>query len=160
MSESTNDDDRALHERFAKQLNGRVWQLLEKGTRSAVEDVEIDSAAHTSLYHWMQIGTGVHHQRGAWMLARVHAVLGNTAEAMRFAGRCLKLTEKHEGLMQDFDHAYAFEGAAKAHVLAGNTKQAQKYMKLAEAAGDTIVDEEDREIFQGDFEAGEWYGLR
>jgi hypothetical protein len=77
-----------------------------------------------------------------------------------YARRCQELTEQHKGHLSDFDFAYAYEGMARAQALAGNQSEAQKYLALAEEAGTAIQDEEDREIFIGDFNGGEWYGVR
>ncbi len=63
-------------------------RCLENPDRTQAEDEEMLHAAHASLYHWLQVGTVLHHQRGLWMIARVHAVLGHAAEALRYASRC------------------------------------------------------------------------
>jgi hypothetical protein len=44
--------------------------------------------------------------------------------------------------------------------LAGNNTEADKYIAKADKAGAAIEDEEDREIFLGDFNGGEWYGVK
>lgn len=80
-------------------------------------------ASHASLYHWLQVGTGSHHQRGEWMIAHVLTVLGNGNEAVRHANRCLELTEAHSDLMEDFDLAYAYEAMARSTALAGNIEE-------------------------------------
>lgn len=160
MGEETQFTLEEAQTKFAKMTNGRVWELLEKTDRSPQENEEMLHAAHASLYHWLHAGTGVHHQRGAWMIARVQTVLGNSDEAVRYALRCLELTEEHAVEMQDFDVAFAYEGAGRAYALAGKKKEAEKYIKLAEEAGGKIEDEQDRKIFGDDFQAGDWFGVR
>ena len=44
---------------FARTLNGRVWELLEKTDRSKSEAEEMVHAAHASCYHWLQSGSEV-----------------------------------------------------------------------------------------------------
>jgi hypothetical protein len=83
-----------------------------------------------------------------------------TTTALKHASRCLELTDEFAGLMQDFDLAYAYEGLARANAAAGNRDEVSKYLQRAEAAGQAIRDEEDRNFFFGDFNAGNWYGLR
>jgi len=117
-------------------------------------------AAHTSCYHWMQVGTGLHHQRAEWLLSHVYAVLGMSVPALKHAKRCQELTEIHAALMQDFDFAYSYEALARAYALSGVVDQASQYLNLAENSGLSILDEEDRRIFQADFNGGNWYGLR
>ena len=90
-----------------------------------------------SMHHWKFVGTAIHQRRGEWLISRVHVVLGHAMEALRHAERCFELTNAHKDLRQDFDIAYAFEGLASAVILPN---------RLA--------------IFMGDFEGGNWYGLR
>jgi len=145
---------------FAKGFNGKAWELLDKQARTQEEDELLVDYAHASLAHWRAAGTGVHLQRGMWMLARVNTVLGNAQIAAKYAARCLDLTEQHKNLLSDFDFAFAFECMARAQALAGDKAEAQKYIALADKAGATIKDEEDRQIFLDDFNGGNWYGVR
>jgi len=78
---------------FAKKTNGRVWELLGKTNQTLAEDEEMVLAAQASLYHWSQIGTGVHAQRGQWLLAHVYTVLEQPDLAMQHASRCMEFTE-------------------------------------------------------------------
>ena len=148
------------HEYFAKSINGRVWELLEQPNRSNSEDDEMLHAAHASTYHWKFVGTALQQQRGEWLISRVHVVRGHGNEALSHAQRCFELTEANRNLMKDFDIAYAFEGMARAQAMLGDHRIAQEFLILAQQAGNTIANEEDRSIFMGDFEWGNWYGLR
>jgi len=143
---------------FAKSINGRVWELLDKPDRTAPEDELMLDAAYASCYHWLQVGTGLEHQRGEWLIARVYTVFGMQEEALRHASRCLELTQRYAPLTQDFDKAFAFEAVARANALAGNHETAAKYRRLAAEAGDLIADAEDKSIFIGDFNGGNWFG--
>ena len=69
-------------------------------------------------------------------------------------------TATHQAELEDFDIAYGYLGMARAHAILGNKGDAEKYLALAEAAGNAIADEEDRAIFTGDLTGGNWYGLR
>lgn len=159
------DESRAFtlseaHKHFAQSFNGRVWELLQKPIRSSAEDNEMLHAAHACAYHWQFVGTAVHQQRGEWLISHVHAVLGHAKEALGHAERCFELTESNKDMMQDFDIAYAFEGLARAHAMVGDHRMAKEFFDLAEQAGNAIANEEDRSIFMGDFEGGNWYGLQ
>jgi hypothetical protein len=147
------------HAHFAKASNGEVWRLLAKSPRMPEEDKRMIHAAHACLYHWLHAGRAVHEQRGLWLLARVYGVLGDETQALRYAERCLALTEAQGGEMADFDLAYAQEGMARALALAGRRAKAKDYLAQARAAGEAIADAEDREIFQGDLVSEPWYGL-
>ncbi len=147
------------HEQSAKRANGRVWQLLEKPDRTALEDEEMVLAAHASLYHWQFAGSGVHAQRGHWLLAHVYAVLEEPAPCMKHASRCMELTETHGSEMKDFDRAYAYEAAARAHALQGDVEKAKAYHDIATQAGEAISDPEDKTVFESDLSSGNWYGV-
>jgi hypothetical protein len=149
-----------IHLPFAKQIHGRVWQLLDKADRTSAEDEEMLCAAYASLYHWLFAGTEINQQRGHWLISRVAAVLGHGAEALRHATRCQELTEQYSQQMQDFDVAFAFEGVARAHAVLGNAAEAKEYLIRAEEAGRAIRDQEDREIFFDSLYAGDWHGVR
>jgi hypothetical protein len=148
------------HEHFAKSINGRVWELLQKPDRSQIESDEMLHAAHACAYHWKFVGTAVHQQRGEWLISHVHVALGHAVEAVRHAERCFELTQANKGILKDFDIAYAFEGLARAHAMIGDQKMAEEFLYLAQQAGNGIVDEEDKSIFMNDFDGGDWYGLR
>lgn len=147
------------HLAFAKQMNGRVWELLGASPRSEAENLEMIHAAHASLSHWLQVGTPVHHQRGEWLISRVYTVLEHQRAALRHAKRCLDLTETHEEIMEDFDLAYAYEGMARALALSGSEEEAGTFKARAQQAGEEIGDHEDQSLFFSDLKGGPWYVL-
>jgi hypothetical protein len=145
---------------FAKALNGKVWELLEKPDRSKAEDELMIYAAHASCYHWLIVGTGLHHQRAEWLISHVFAELGMAGPALGHASRCLELANELPHLMQDFDWAYAYEAVARANALAGNQEEASRNVQKAEELGRAIANDEDKRIFLADLESGNWVGLR
>jgi hypothetical protein len=160
MSEEKSYTEAEAQLHFAKGFNGKTWGLLDKQDRTQEENDLLVDYAHASLAHWHAAGTGVHLQRGVWMLARVYTVLGNAQMAAQYAQRCLELTKQHKDLLSDFDFAFAYECMARAQALAGNLDEAQKHVALAQKAGDAIKDEEDRQIFFDEFNSGEWHGAK
>jgi hypothetical protein len=80
--------EKEAYAHFARSLNGKVWELLEKQQRYSAEDERLEYAAYASGYHWLVADTEVHHQRFEWLLARVNIVLGRTEAAVRHAHRC------------------------------------------------------------------------
>ncbi len=160
MSDEKRFTEAEAQRHFAVKCNNQVWELLEKPDRTRQDNELMAYAAHASCYHWLQAGTGLHHQRGEWMIARVYTVLGNAPAALRHAARCLELTQEHADLMADFDVAFAYEGVARANAVAGNQDEALHYAQLAEKAGQAILDEEDRQIFLDDFYGGNWNGVK
>jgi hypothetical protein len=160
MSDEKTFSEAEAHRHFAIQFNGMAWDLLDKAGRTPEEDERMLYSAIASCRHWLEAGTGLHHQRGEWLIARVYAVLGLDQAALRHANRCLALTEQYAAEMEDFDRAYAYEAVARANAIAGNRNEALKYIALAEEAGAAIVDEQSKEIFHGDFNGGDWAELR
>ena len=115
--------DKKLHGQLGASLNGEVWALLEKSKdRSEDENQRMVHAAHASHYDWLHAGTGVHQQRGGWLISHVYAELGLADPALRHAQRCAELIEIHRDALKDFDLAYSVEALARAHALAGNRK--------------------------------------
>ena len=147
------------HQQFAKNTNNRVWNLLEKSSRTEAEQEELLLAASASLFHWLQVGTAVHAQRGHWMLSRVNVVLGRKDDALDQALRCQAITESNPDEMEDFDLAFAQEALARAYALAGDLKKAGTHHQKAITFGEAIKDQEDQKIFLVDFQGDEWFGL-
>ena len=133
---------------FAKTLNSEVWNLLQKSQRTSADNELMLETAYASAYHWRYAGTGVHHQRAEWLIA------------LRHAARCFELTVEFASLMQDFDRAYASEIVARANALAGKREIALDYYQRAAQAGEAISNIEDKSIFMGDFNSGNWYGIK
>ena len=90
----------------------------------------------------------------------VYTVLGIGDAALHHAQRCLDLTQAHADLMQDFDRAYAYEAVARANAVAGKRDVALQYVQLAQEAGEAIAGQEDKDYFLGDFNGGDWHGVR
>jgi hypothetical protein len=160
MSEEKILGEAEAHRHFAIKFNGETWDLLEKADRTREDDDLLVLSAFASLRHWLEAGTGVHHQRGEWLIARVYSVLGQSEGALYHARRCLELTEQHAGEMADFDRAYAYEAVARANAIAGDWEQARSYLAQAEEAGAAIADEQSKAIFDADLQGGDWGGLR
>lgn len=159
MSQETKYTIEGAHREFAKQANNRVWQLLGQEFRTKVEDDEMLEAAHASNYHWRAIGTEVNAQRGEWLLAHIYTILQDKNFALKHAWRCLAITNEHQDKMADFDIAYGYEGIARALGLNGKVDEARDYYEKAKSAGEAIVNSEDKEIFLGDFNSGDWFGV-
>ena len=80
---------------IAVSLNGEVWSLLGKHSRTPEEDRRMIHTAHASHYQWLQTGGPVNEQRGEWLLSHVYACLGIGEAALRHAKRCAQITKEH-----------------------------------------------------------------
>jgi tetratricopeptide (TPR) repeat protein len=162
MSKSEQDieDTRLWHKTFAVETNHLVWSLLGKTARTAQEDEQMVHAAHTSRFHWGEVGMPVNLTRGDWLISHVYVVLNMPQPALDYAKKCLEICKQHT--IGDFDLAYAYEAMARAYAALGQKSEGIQYLQLAREAGEQIqnIEPEDREIFFGDFESGPWYGMK
>lgn len=107
-------------------------------------------AAHSSRYHWGEVGTAVNLARGEWQVSRVYSVLGRAEPALFHARRCLEICE--ENGIGDFDLAFAYEALARASAVAGAVADRERYLGLAREAGARIGETDDCEHFFRDLE--------
>ena len=105
-------------------------------------------AAHTSRFHWGEIGTPVHFERGEWQISRVYSVLKRSEPALYHAQRCSEICKENN--IADFDIAFAYEALARAYAVAGQKTECKKYIELAEKAGEKIKEKGDRDYFLGE----------
>ena len=133
------------HKKFAVDLFNVTWSFLDKEDRTKEEDDKMIHAAHASRFHWGEIGKPLQFERGEWQISRVYAVLNRPQPALYHAKRCLEICEQNN--IGDFDIAFAYEAMARAYALAGNKTQREKYIQLAEIAGQKIKKKEDKNYF-------------
>lgn len=158
MSEEKTYTVQQAHRFFAVEANNQTWTYLGKSERSREDDLIMTHLAHTSFYHWLQVGTAVNRARAEWLLSRVYSVLQQPALALAYAQDCLKTSQENN--FGDFDIAYAYEAMARAHALNGHRAEVEKYFELATKAGQEIADPEDRAIYEPDLASEPWFGLK
>ena len=141
-----------MHRELATQCFNGVWNLLEKRDRSKDDDAQMIRMAHTSRFHWGEIGTALEFARGDWQISRVYdAVLGFGVMAYKYAKTSLTLCE--ENGFGDFDLAFAYEALARACAVSGDMDRGRDYISLAKDAAAEIEKEEDREYFFSELES-------
>lgn len=148
------------HRQMAKDLWKRTWELLEKTDRTEDETAELAEAAHASRWHWRQAGTGVHAQRGEWMLARMYCEVGVPSAAAWHLKLTEALTERHSAELADFDFAFILALRARVAALEGDLERASREFAGAEAAGRRLADADDRDEFARQLKSGNWGGFR
>ncbi|MBT3388794.1 MAG: hypothetical protein HN413_00130 [Chloroflexi bacterium] len=134
-----------MHRKFAVDCFNQTWDLLDKPDRSKEEDLQMIRTAHTSRYHWGQIGEAVNFARGDWQIARVYAVLGFGVMSYKYAKSCLELCENEN--LDYFDLAFAYEALARACFVSGDVAKTGGYIRLATDAGEGIQKEDDKDYF-------------
>ena len=149
MAEETRYTEQEFHKRMATGLFNAVWDLLDKGEqRTPAEDDKMLHAAHASRYHWGEIGTPLHFERGEWQISRVYVVLNRPEPALFHARKCLEICQAND--IGDFDIAFAYEALARAYATAGNSAECEKYVELAKRAGDQIQEEDNKNYFHSE----------
>jgi len=148
MTEEKKYTEQEWHKRAAITLFNLVWSLLDKKDRTKQEDDKMVHAVHASRFHWGEIGTPVEFERGEWQISRVYSVLNRPQSALYHAERCLDICKEHN--IGDFDIAFAYEAMARAHAVAGDKSDCEKYIKLAKEAGEQIKKKEDKDLFFND----------
>jgi hypothetical protein len=141
---------------MAKDLWSRTWELLEKPDRTEDEVAELAEAAFASRWHWRQAGTGVHAQRGEWMLGRMWCEVGVPQAASWHLKRTEALTDAHKSELQDFDFAFVIALRARVAAISGDLKTAASEYAAAEGFGRSLADAEDRDEFARQLTAGNW----
>lgn len=136
------------HRWHAVECNNRAWDLATQAARSPAENREMLLAAHAAAFHWSKVGTPLNDMRAEVLLAHVLALLGQGAEALRYAGQVLKFCESHP--CEDWDLAFAYMEMALANFVLGDPARHRQFHALAETQGQAIKDAEDRAVFQAE----------
>lgn len=140
------------HRTLGVDLFNKTWTLMEKPTRTPEEDDEMIHCAHASAYHWQQVGTRANRARSEWQCSRVHAILGQSEQALYHARRCHENAAANEdGSMEDWDLAGAYEALARAHLAAGHREEAAHWAQLGRETTAALADDEERKVFEADF---------
>ncbi|MGH2998201.1 MAG: hypothetical protein ACRDNM_02790 [Gaiellaceae bacterium] len=107
-------------------------------------------AAHASAYYWLEVGNAANRARSEWQCSRVYAVLGRAEPSLHHARRCLEICESAPDEIEEFDLPFAYEALSRAHAVAGNMAESREWLARARAAGEKIVDEDDRVLLESD----------
>lgn len=133
------------HKKQAIENFNGTWDLIDKKDRTKEEDILMIHSAHTSRYHWGQIGLPLQFARGEWQISRVYSLLEMFESALYHATYSLKLCE--ENSIEDFDLAFGYEAVARSYMLNKNTEMMNKFLKLALDAAENISKEGDKQYF-------------
>lgn len=131
-------------------LFNRTWDLLGAKRRTPAEDDEMLHAAHASRYHWGIAGRPLNLSVGEWQISRVYSVLGRPEPALYHGLRALRIArQSHLGA---FYVAYAYEALARAHGVAGEHRERDRYLRLARLAETKVRDLDDRRMLGEDLD--------
>jgi hypothetical protein len=148
MPPSPEFDLSSAHKFFSADCFNRAWDLIDKPVRSAEEDRMLVLLNQASLYHWSQRPDNDNKSMsiGYWQASRIQSLLGNAAEARRYAGICLEYSRT----LEPFYLGYAYEALARAAKLAGDTAGFEKFKSEASKQAQLVSSQEDREALLKD----------
>ena len=139
------------HRAQGVECNNSIWDLVGEPA-SAERDEELLRRAYASAYHWQRAArrTPVNEQRGLYMLAKVHLLVGNAELSLRYGERCMALTR--ELGLDDFDLAYAHEAVARGLHAVGRVDEAMVEWEAAKST--PVADPDDLAIVESDLAEG------
>ena len=136
--------------RLAVDLFNHAWTLMRLPERTPEQDDELVHAAHASRHHWAEVGTTANLARGEWQVSRVYATLGRAEPAIYHARRCLAYCEADPDALEEWDLPYAYEALARAHAVASDTDESERFAARARELAEQVRDDEDREQLASD----------
>jgi len=125
---------------LAIKLFNDCWSLIDQPSRTDAENAEMLHLAHTSRWHWGNVGGAVEKSVGEWQCSRVNSLLGNGPAALLHAKQSREYIK--EISQPHFMYASSTEALAYANFVLGNLDEATalKQEALANLEG---LDEED-----------------
>jgi hypothetical protein len=147
MHQKKKDTARAaaeFHKKTASACFNKTWDFLDKKGRKREENLQMLHEAHTSRYHWGQIGNEHNFAIGDWQISRVYAALKQPALALLFARSSLDICQEND--LKDLLLS-AYEGMARAHAVANDTEEARRYVGMARKELELVKDKEDHKIY-------------
>lgn len=146
MTEPPPDISASTHRQLAVAAYNRAWELIDQPQRTDTERHAMLHAAFASRYHWEFIGGDEERAVGDWQIARVAGLAGLPQLALRYAQSAVDIALEHG--WSGWRLASAYEGMARAHSVAGDRAERDRYVALAEEELATICDAEDRELIE------------
>jgi DNA-binding transcriptional MerR regulator len=132
----------------ATDLFNETWTMMERTDRTPDDDLRMLHMAHASRFHWGEIGTASHRDKGEWQVSRVYTVLGRAEPALFHARACLRICEEND--ITDWELAFAHEALARAYMVAGERQQTEVHLRRARELGELIADPEDKALLDQD----------
>ena len=139
----TNETLKQLHWQLAVDCNNRAWELASKSS-AAVDKLELLNLAHTSAYHWKQVGTQLNVLRSYELLAHAHALCGNGTTATMYSNLVLDYFAMHDS--DQWEVAITQMIAAHAAHLCENMTEYQAHYRQALKVLEAMDDGEEKDV--------------
>ena len=142
MAEPAEFDIAAAHKYFAAYCFNSAWDLIDKSARTPDEELLMVALNQASIFHWLNRADCDSRRLsiGYWQASRIHALLGNAAEALRYATICLSYSDT----LEPFYIGYAHEALARAAKMSGDHSLAQEHLARAHEQVALVTSEDDR----------------
>lgn len=152
MGPKADFDVPAAHKYFAAHCFNESWALMDKPTRSIEEAEQLIALGQASLWHWTQRAdcTATNLSIAHWLLSRIYAVLGDATLAQRYAGSCLRESEKPGVAVLYL--GFAHEALARAAMLERDWKVVSDYLQKADELAAAVPDEGERKLLKDDLD--------
>ena len=125
---------------LAIKLFNDCWSLIDQPSRTDAENAEMLHLAHTSRWHWGNVGGAAEKSIGEWQCSRVNSLLGNGPAALLHAKQSREFIEEIPA--PHFMYASSTEALAFANFVLGNLDEA-KALKQEALANLEGLDAED-----------------
>lgn len=149
MDEYLIENINKIQHNFATIYFNKVWDILDKDERIEEEQEKMIHMAHASFQHWTEVKECSHENisMGYWQLSRVYAVADEGKNSLKYADKCIEVSEK-AGFIP-FYIGYAYEAKARALKVLKDEK-AQVFIDKAKSYLEKIKDVESRKMLEAD----------
>ncbi|GHV09059.1 hypothetical protein FACS1894217_12530 [Clostridia bacterium] len=132
----------------AIELFNGTWDLIDLPQRTAEQDAEMLTKAHTSSYLWglVEDAKPVNRARGLWQISHVYSLLKQADAALLYGDLSLGVCDENE--IGGLDLAFGYEAVARGWAVKGDTAKAEDFK--AKGLAVEIADENDRKYVQGE----------
>lgn len=147
----SNFDTQEVHKHFSSSCFNRAWGLIDKPERTPEENEEMVLLVQASLWHWTQRSDceDKNLSIGYWQASRVYALIGEGANARKYADLCMAKTPQDD----PFFLGYAYEALSRAEKTLGHLDQAKEYHAKASQQAETISDADSQQLLVNDLKA-------
>ena len=132
------------HRAIAVATYNRCWDLLDQGSRTPADDVELLTAAFASRYHWQIVGGDTQTIIADWMVSRAAGETGDGNLSVRFAHLAQDVAEHSD--QEPWLKASILEGLARAYAAAGDKANRDDYLQQAQTMLEQEPDPENRAV--------------
>ena len=138
------------HKYFSAFCFNAAWDVIDSDSPSPEELEMMLHLSHASLWHWSQ-REDVNPNNVSiayWQLSRVYIKAGLVGDAVRYALRCVDISNGND--LAPFYDAYAYEALGRAYALAGHNTEAEEAIRKAKQIGTSIPTEENKKALFND----------